>query len=465
MPRGRPYKRYYILQLRTLNPVQFLFEGVITLTRMGKLHIALCILFLAPTAFSQARTEPTAREVAGRTLPSVVLLVFETGRPNGGKLGSGFFVGQDIIATNFHVVDGARSGYVKLPGSQAKYEVLGLVAVDSPRDLALVKIKGMKGKPLPLGDSRTVGVGDDVYAVGNPEGLEGTFSTGMVSSVRKRADESLIQITAPISAGSSGGPVLNSSGEVIGVAMGKMTGGEALNFAIPSAYLKSLLANQKSVQPLESNERPSDITEVLQPQPTATGSALPLSERRIPHKTAAPSLDTTDVAMERANDSWKEGAVTEIHFFSEAMNSKGKPQLDVRYDGDECSFKIATYHKQGTGRALVGQVDYMDLRANCGNGWFNVIVSTDRIGLNLSPGTYDHARNPLLENVKAPGFGFSGAAYLCQNPTDVSFEILGIHFDTSHNHNELTSLGLEFRQECGSGLGTMKGTIYLNYAK
>src|SRR5215471_14645637 len=174
---------------------------------------------------------------------SFVLLVFENGHPNGGKLGSGFFVAPDLMATNFHIVEGTKSGYVKLQNNQSKFDVIGLVAVDSPRDLAIIKVKGVKGKPLTVGDSKAVGVGDDVYAIGNPEGLEGTFSTGMVSSVRKRGDDSLIQITAPISAGSSGGPVLNSTGEVIGVAMGSMRGGEALNFAIPASYLKSLIAN------------------------------------------------------------------------------------------------------------------------------------------------------------------------------------------------------------------------------
>jgi len=415
----------------------------------------------------QSHAEPTARQVADRSLPSVVLLVFETDRPNGAKLGSGFFVGPDIIATNFHVVDGTKSGYAKLPGSPAKYDVVGLVAVDSPRDLALVKIKGVKGKPLPLGDSKAVGVGDDVYAIGNPEGLEGTFSTGMVSSVRKRGDDSLIQITAPISAGSSGGPVLNSIGEVIGVAMGSMRGGEALNFAIPASYLKSLIANQKSVQPLESDERPAVISEVLQPPP-ATGSGLPLADRRAPKTSDSPSLTTSDVAIARSRAYWKEGAITQIHFFSEPLKPKSKPQFDITFGGDECSFKVSTSYRQGQGRTAdgLGLVDYMDLRMDCGrDGAFFLTATTNRIGLNLSPGVYEHARNPRIDNIKAPGFDISGS-WSCPNPSNITFEIHEIQFAASNKRDvELSSLGLEFREDCGPALGTVRGTVYFNYAK
>src|SRR5262249_3421737 len=85
-------------------------------------------------------------------------------------------------------------------------------------------------------------IGDEVYVVGNPEGLEGTFSQGIISSLR---GNDYIQITAPISHGSSGGPVLNKNGEVIGVAVGLIEEGQNLNFAIPVSKLTQLL-NRKS---------------------------------------------------------------------------------------------------------------------------------------------------------------------------------------------------------------------------
>ena len=101
-----------------------------------------------------------------------------------------------------------------------------------------------------LGNSDLTQVGETVYAVGNPRGLEGTFSDGIISSIRLLDGDKLIQITAPISRGSSGGPVLNQKGEAIGVSVLSVIDGQNLNFAIPSNYLKSLLTKVGVVKPL-----------------------------------------------------------------------------------------------------------------------------------------------------------------------------------------------------------------------
>ena len=95
---------------------------------------------------------------------------------------------------------------------------------------------------LPLGDSDAVEIGEPVYAAGNPSGLEGTFSDGIISSIRGDGAYKIPQITAPISPGSSGGPVLNEKGEVIGVSVLTIRNGQNFNFAIPINYLKSLLS-------------------------------------------------------------------------------------------------------------------------------------------------------------------------------------------------------------------------------
>ena len=109
------------------------------------------------------------------------------------------------------------------------------------RDLVILKISGGGAPTLTFGNSEMVQVGQTVYAAGNPQGLEGTFSQGIVSSIRELGTDKLLQITAPISPGSSGGPVLNSKGQVIGVSVATFRGGQNLNFAIPSDYLKALL--------------------------------------------------------------------------------------------------------------------------------------------------------------------------------------------------------------------------------
>jgi hypothetical protein len=168
------------------------------------------------------------------------------------SLGSGFFVGDGIIATNLHVVRGASAGQVKLVGQTKTYVVNGLVGVDANADLVLLRMSGTDAPALQLSDDSDVAVGDPVYALGNPEGLEGTFSQGIVSGMRGSGSDRLLQITAPISPGSSGGPIIDSRGKVIGVAAATFSEGQNLNFAIPSSYLVSLLKGAGEVRPLSA---------------------------------------------------------------------------------------------------------------------------------------------------------------------------------------------------------------------
>jgi len=213
---------------------------------------SLSLLCLALPLFigaSAARAQ-TAQDIAKKAFGSTVLLVMEDANGQPLSLGSGFFVREGEIASNLHVVEGAARGYAKLVGQKAKYDIEGITAVDPERDLVVLKISATGSPALSLGSSEAVQVGDNVYAVGNPQGLEGTFSQGIVSSIREVGTDKLLQITAPISPGSSGGPVLNGKGEVIGVSVATFSGGQNLNFAIPVNYLKTLLGKTGSAKPL-----------------------------------------------------------------------------------------------------------------------------------------------------------------------------------------------------------------------
>jgi hypothetical protein len=139
-------------------------------------------------------------------------------------------------------------------GLSGTYAVDSLVAIDASADLAVLKIPGLAAPPLKLGQSEDVAVGDAVYAIGNPEGLEGTFSEGIVSGIRTIGADKLLQITAPISPGSSGGPVINGRGDVVGVAVATFSEGQNLNFAIPSSYLASLLKRVGPPRPLSTEK-------------------------------------------------------------------------------------------------------------------------------------------------------------------------------------------------------------------
>ena len=200
-----------------------------------------------PASTTQDQTSQTPQQIAKSVLTSTVLIVMEDANGKSISSGSGFFIERGMIATNLHVVEGVLKGYVKRVGTNKKYPIIGIAAMDSRQDLAILIVSDFGAPILPLGNSDKVQVGESIYVAGNPIGfLEGTFSNGIVSGVREfRVDSKRIQITAPISKGSSGGPVLNSKGEVIGVAVSTITAGQNLNFAIPSDYLNELLNKVK----------------------------------------------------------------------------------------------------------------------------------------------------------------------------------------------------------------------------
>ncbi len=224
---------------------------------MIRKHLFICFLSTICIVGLNGVTEAKeSRDIAKQAFPSVVMLVMEDDNGQPLSLGSGFFVRKDIVATNLHVVEGATGGYAKIVGKKQKYDITGYIAIDRKMDLVLLKINKVKAPTVTLGDSSKIAVGDEIFAVGNPKGLEGTFSKGIISAIRKIEEDTLLQITAPISPGSSGGPVLNNEGEVIGISVATFKGGQNLNFAIPVSYLSNLLANTKSVKALSPKEKP-----------------------------------------------------------------------------------------------------------------------------------------------------------------------------------------------------------------
>lgn len=218
---------------------------------MLKFNKPILFLFLLLLGFLTGLSQD-ARLIAKNIFPSVVMLEMRDDKDRPISLGSGFFVRSDVVVTNYHVIEGASAGVAKIVGKASIYNVEGLVGVDRAKDLVLLKLTKANAKPLILADISKIEVGQEVFALGNPKGLEGTISAGIISgsSLRNVENENLIQITAPISPGSSGGPVVNRKGEVIGVAVSSLKDGQNLNFAIPSSYLAILLVQLTSVEPL-----------------------------------------------------------------------------------------------------------------------------------------------------------------------------------------------------------------------
>jgi tetratricopeptide (TPR) repeat protein len=157
-------------------------------------------------------------------------------------LGSGFFISQngDVI-TNYHVIQGADSAEIKTADGKT-YPITYIVAGDEQNDIIRLSVNIPSQYVYPLLLSKTIPeVGERIIVYGSPLGLEKTVSDGIVSAIREVPSYGkLIQITAPISPGSSGSPVLNMQGEVIGIATFQFIEGQNLNFAIPSEKIASL---------------------------------------------------------------------------------------------------------------------------------------------------------------------------------------------------------------------------------
>src|SRR5258708_13051863 len=172
--------------------------------------------------------------------------------------GTGFLVSADgVIVTNYHVIETGNIAIVKFPDDTA-FPVEGVLASDKVRDLAIIKIHGETFRTLALGDSDDIQVGEEVVAIGNPLSLESTVSNGIISGVRTSKElGQFLQTTAPISPGSSGGPLFNMRGEVVGINTLYLEGGENLNFAIPIDDAKRLLQVKSSkLQDLPNETEP-----------------------------------------------------------------------------------------------------------------------------------------------------------------------------------------------------------------
>lgn len=183
-------------------------------------------------------------DIARRVLPAVSFIECDDGETS--SQGSGFFIGPGLVITNFHVIKGMRRGTLRtVGGRKLTFHISHVLQIDEASDLALLGIYDAFNVPIPslqLNARANLSVGETIYAFGNPEGLTGTMSPGIVSAgLRKTRDQTLLQISAPISSGSSGGPVVNSRGQVVGVALGSLKEGQNLNFAVHASTVRLFL--------------------------------------------------------------------------------------------------------------------------------------------------------------------------------------------------------------------------------
>ena len=203
------------------------------------IFISACLLLVISTT---AIADEKLVDLVKKIKPAVVLI--ETFNKDNNPLGkgSGFFINKKgHIVTNYHVIKGAYRATVKT-SSGKKYTVDGIIAKDIAVDIVKLQVN------IPTTDicflnlnTKVPSEGDSVVVIGNPLGLEASVSTGIVSGVRDMpAFGEILQITAPISIGSSGSPVTDMKGEVIGIATLVLKEGQNLNFAIPSEKIMAV---------------------------------------------------------------------------------------------------------------------------------------------------------------------------------------------------------------------------------
>jgi S1-C subfamily serine protease len=210
--------------------------------------------------------------ITKKIAPAVVLI---KGRTEAGDiLGTGFIISSDgKIATNLHVIESLRTGGVQLASGE-KYDSFSILAFDVRKDLAIIKIPGFDLPFASLGNSNNVEVGEPVLLIGSPLGLQGSVTTGVVSSVRDDPGGGgfkVLQTDASANPGNSGGPVINRNSEVIGIVTFKIRGGENLNFAIPVNYLRGLLESPISTMTLdELRSNLSNATDNFKSEATAS---------------------------------------------------------------------------------------------------------------------------------------------------------------------------------------------------
>lgn len=231
-----------------------------------------------------------ASEIFNHANPSVVLIQIYDDKGNVSGAGSGFILSSDgRILTNFHVIAHTKRATVRLANDDA-YDKVYVLGVDRRKDIALLKIDAVNLPPLRLANSITCQIGDKVYTLGSPLGfLQNTLSEGLLSGIRQMDGYKLFQLSAPISHGSSGGPVLNSSGEVIGLVDATISEGQNLNFAIPIDYAAGM-RGARELQYLADYYEPEEKQPESKTPPPATETAA---------KTASPPLVIPSAALKQ----------------------------------------------------------------------------------------------------------------------------------------------------------------------
>jgi S1-C subfamily serine protease len=217
-------------------------------------------------------------EIYEAVLPSTVTLEIENAAGQR-FVGSAFLaVGEGLAVTAWHVVHDAQRVEARF-SDQRRVAVTGLVDRNEELDLALIRLE-TKGRPRIRLSSTTPRIGSRIYVVGAPRGLDFSISDGLISQIRTVDKVRYYQVSCPISAGDSGGPVLNERGEAVGIMSWRKTNAENVSFAVPSAEVARLAPNRPPV--------PWQATTGLSHSPAQVTDKTRLSQAATPARVAGP---------------------------------------------------------------------------------------------------------------------------------------------------------------------------------
>lgn len=314
------------------------------------LIILACFVALSGQTADRAAPEkqkplPTfsAQEIFKRVYPSIMVVESLDAEGKVTKFGSGVVIASGSIITNRHVIEGGVSFRVEHNGKKWPAK---LTKVDPDHDLAELSVAGLDAPAVTVLDSAKLSVGETVYAIGSPEGLELTISEGLISGLRDFDKGRVIQTSAAISPGSSGGGLFDAQGRLVGITTFYLKEGQSLNFALPAEW-----------------------TVALNRQPALNGAASGLNHRSLVFR----ALLSFEVAYNDYNAGRYEDALAAI-----------KGTLTILPDAWELwAFAGAVYGKLGQhSRAVGAELKAVKLKPGEAAAWYSLGLAYDNLGQN-----------------------------------------------------------------------------------
>ena len=293
-------------------------------------------------ALPQAALALTASQVYEQVKDSVVVVKAydQKGKPVG--LGSGVMLPSGDVITNYHVV---KAGVRYTVGQGKKSVPATLKAGDPDKDLCLLNAPGLVAEPARLGKTARLKVGDPVYAVGAPQGLELSLSEGIISQLRGSGPHPIIQTTVAISPGSSGGGLFNAKGELVGITTFYLKDGQSLNFAVPVEWIGRI--------------------------PTGIDQFDPPPKPKNSHTNARPQTyeESRAFALEKAQD-WRE-------LLSHCRRwTKAEPGSAFAWFSGGVAYGNLGRHRE----AIEAYREALRLKPDDASAWFNLAIAYSNIG-------------------------------------------------------------------------------------